>query len=992
VGKYIYNIKQLGLDQLEQSSTIDSKEKELIGTFRIKNSFNVAASKVEFGIYGLDGTLLNFDNNYKNYSLLQKNQSAGQPGASILDIDPVKDIIKEGYETGDVKTLYTFSRNLFDLESSFFVENISPDRTEIRLLSLNTNEQDLLEYANSIKSKLEEKNYFSEFKVNFGSNLFSLGVNIATEEVDKGRAIVIKLYEPLPNRVVFNSTCTIEEIVSDDILFEVSAKFVEDEIKVPNLKGPNFGIELAYENNQPTEYFNYNELFSYPVTNSYFELYSQFEEKSANITVNYDNFSNFIHFSSAEERLLNFKYKLELIESYEDIVSESKSSGDADVSGSYSTFATSSVVKYENLIKGIISNFDHYDRYLYFESSSNAWPKTTSGSKPHTLYRSSHVSSSNWFSSQQVDASNFDNSNFDVLTNTVPTYLREDSNNEPYMLFIDMIGQHFDNIWIYFNAVSDKYDADNRLDFGVSKDIVRSAVESFGVKLYNSNLNSDNLFSAIIGEDINTGSLDINNIIVATSASFNSGSTELERLQPLAKDSYEKEIYKRIYHNLPYLAKTKGTERGLRALINCFGIPESILSIKTFGGVEIEGNNLYYGPEYFTTQSSLDKIRLDNTGSITSGSTLSLYTSINKEEKKYTDDHHQVEIGFDISRGANEFLDVKLNYRGGFDLDDYIGDPRDIYSSDYHELRNLRRDILNSNWTWEDITDNWEDGDFLWETVLEYARHPKAFINLLNYFDSRLFRIIKDFLPARTKADTGAIIKSNKLGRSKAKQVRVTPENIIQSSSISIGSITGSSGGSYDQTSSYNYTTNYNSHFTSPLGPVVKNVTDESPQFTGEFSGSLIISTDGEVGKNNPFLDSAQPILLFDITAFNFSLALPPACFVTLTGEYLGEAFFVGVVDTDGQVESVAITYPDTVTGITGSYTYAHDFNDHEYFTIEASGTAEDEGYGAVFGGWYTNTAGTGSAISTQNPLTIYRSSEIDLGDKFYAYFTTSSL
>ena len=78
MGKYIYNIKQLELDQLEQSSTIDSKEKELIGTFRIKNSFNVAASKIEFGIYGLDGTLLNFDSDYKNYSLLQKNQSAGQ--------------------------------------------------------------------------------------------------------------------------------------------------------------------------------------------------------------------------------------------------------------------------------------------------------------------------------------------------------------------------------------------------------------------------------------------------------------------------------------------------------------------------------------------------------------------------------------------------------------------------------------------------------------------------------------------------------------------------------------------------------------------------------------------------------------------------------------------------------------------------------------------------------------------------------------------------
>ena len=45
---------------------------------------------------------------------------------------------------------------------------------------------------------------------------------------------------------------------------------------------------------------------------------------------------------------------------------------------------------------------------------------------------------------------------------------------------------------------------------------------------------------------------------------------------------------KRLYHNMPHLLKTKGTERGLRALVNCFGTPESALSIKQFGGNVIE--------------------------------------------------------------------------------------------------------------------------------------------------------------------------------------------------------------------------------------------------------------------------------------------------------------------------------------------------------------------------------------------------------------------
>ena len=47
-----------------------------------------------------------------------------------------------------------------------------------------------------------------------------------------------------------------------------------------------------------------------------------------------------------------------------------------------------------------------------------------------------------------------------------------------------------------------------------------------------------------------------------------------------------KGTWKRIINNLPYLVKTKGTERCLRALINCFGIPDTILRIREYGGHE----------------------------------------------------------------------------------------------------------------------------------------------------------------------------------------------------------------------------------------------------------------------------------------------------------------------------------------------------------------------------------------------------------------------
>ena len=64
-------------------------------------------------------------------------------------------------------------------------------------------------------------------------------------------------------------------------------------------------------------------------------------------------------------------------------------------------------------------------------------------------------------------------------------------------------------------------------------------------------------------------------------------------------DDVNKELYKRLYHNLPYLLKTKGTIPGLRTLINCYGIPDSILRISEFGGRDRDASTYdYYYQRY----------------------------------------------------------------------------------------------------------------------------------------------------------------------------------------------------------------------------------------------------------------------------------------------------------------------------------------------------------------------------------------------------------
>ena len=64
--------------------------------------------------------------------------------------------------------------------------------------------------------------------------------------------------------------------------------------------------------------------------------------------------------------------------------------------------------------------------------------------------------------------------------------------------------------------------------------------------------------------------------------------------QTIPSNDAQKLIYKRLYHNLPYLLKKKGTTAGLRVLLNCFGIPDTILRISEFGGKDKNVNTWDY--------------------------------------------------------------------------------------------------------------------------------------------------------------------------------------------------------------------------------------------------------------------------------------------------------------------------------------------------------------------------------------------------------------
>ena len=170
---------------------------------------------------------------------------------------------------------------------------------------------------------------------------------------------------------------------------------------------------------------------------------------------------------------------------------------------------SSSKATLEAIVDTTIDNFDGYEYFLYFNSgSTSSWPKSTS-TLPYTLYPTGSTQVAEWFGStadgtvyyggQITSASLYDSNNNDALLNTIPSYLIEDPANEQYSLFIEMIGQHFDNVWTYTKDVTNRFDADNRLDYGISKDLVADAIKEFGIKLYSNNYDQDDLYQAFLG-------------------------------------------------------------------------------------------------------------------------------------------------------------------------------------------------------------------------------------------------------------------------------------------------------------------------------------------------------------------------------------------------------------------------------------------------------------------------------------------------------------
>ena len=404
-------------DQVDNSYQIDQLFlEEGISTKNIQKTFGREEDHIELHIYNLNNDLISSDLNFTQYSIPKDSNKF----TNELLFDAPKILLDRGFISGKYKLKFNILRQkIFQTDSyPFYIKSISSDRREIKSTTPDTNNKILEGAVGAFMSEIESSPYFKEFTLNFGNDLLIPCINILLNKDSLSHEVLYKSLNPLPSSISNKSIFKVVEEIVDPFIIEytISAPPLVDN-NIP-LMGPNFNIDVRSKSSMPSTFKTYDNILEYGVTSSYNHLLNRLENSEIpNIQYDYIrpieesmeatdipyHFEGFVHFSKAEERLKNFKYKVELLELYDSQINEINSIlGDTSSSFNVLNDKKEKTDKKQNLIKG----FDGYEHFLYFESGAYSWPKTNI-SPPYTLSTITSTDTKTWLGSKNSNNSNY---------------------------------------------------------------------------------------------------------------------------------------------------------------------------------------------------------------------------------------------------------------------------------------------------------------------------------------------------------------------------------------------------------------------------------------------------------------------------------------------------------------------------------------------------------------------------------------------------------
>lgn len=532
------------------------------------------------------------DNNIAELHLFTPNGDylGGDTNANYIVLDDVSNSllvnVREvfniaGIDRGNYKIVINLFKKLFgdNDHAPFFIKEISPERTELKLeLIPSATHEDVILFQEfiSLIDSIKFNDILNHVIFNFGYNRIVKITNIKFDVTNN--ICYVRLYSELPLEIEEKHTCWSAFEIMDPYIDNVSLVVPVNTIPLNKLKGPNFDIDTDLFNSNSTVYKSWNDLLDTDVTTRGSILNNLVSGSGIDLNIDYSQYKYFTIYSSATERLDNFRYKLQLSEYYKKQIGDiSTYSGSSNI---YQANVNRDVIqkRYDN----VISSFTPFEKWLYYEPTSSIfthditgsltpWPKYVKNGRRLVHHTSASVAVS-WYNNNIVSASMYDEQNYNRLTYLTPDHILMDPGNSEYITFLNMMGEHFDDIYTYVNALTSIFERDEHPQRGTPNELLPHIAESMGWKVQNTKQLSE-LWLYAAGTD-QSGSI-----------------AEITGSMPsLSHRNLNYQVWRRIVNNMPYLLKTKGTSRSVKALLSIYGIPHTLVSIKEYGGPAKELN------------------------------------------------------------------------------------------------------------------------------------------------------------------------------------------------------------------------------------------------------------------------------------------------------------------------------------------------------------------------------------------------------------------
>jgi hypothetical protein len=520
-----------------------------------------------------------------NYNIDPRVNELGEPIRYV--ILPIHDHIAQlNLVPGPYRVVYNFLRNLIggnNTENRLFVSDISSDRKELRLTLTNpTDSNSIIELHDFVIEYMRGSKYKLPIVINFGENNLVDVVNV-TSDGDPSY-FYVRLAEPLPFDVDLYYQCWVASQIMKPYLDNVQVEKEFEKLQPKFIKGPNFEVEYDRFITGTTEYKNWNDLLSTNLQTSQqiLDKYVNVSGSSVELNFDYTSFDNFVFYSSAEERIENFYYKIRLIQTYNEELSNLEV---------YTGSLESNKTRVKMLRDKVVSGFDNFEKWLYYETSASLrytseltasiqpFPKyEVTGSSYNlitkqgkfNLYASGSDEVQTWYNNILDLATDYDMVNDSALVKSLPTHIYENPDNEQILTFVNMIGQHFDILYFYTDHILKKNLREEHPKDGLSQDLIYEATRNLGWTL-SSGTKTKDLWEYALG-------------LSGSGEPLWTGKTTVGKNYSKSEEERTKEVWRRVLNNLPYIYKSKGTARGVKALLATYGIPQTLLSIREFGG------------------------------------------------------------------------------------------------------------------------------------------------------------------------------------------------------------------------------------------------------------------------------------------------------------------------------------------------------------------------------------------------------------------------